>query len=105
VDSRKTGYVWIYGLAVIFGLTIIALIILPIINSKVAPALLTAFNQTDNTTGPYGGSNQIDAPTMNTIVDSFAFLRNVMKWVLYLVMFGVIVYMFVAIWPRERYEM
>lgn len=91
--GRKVGFIWIYGIIVLFATGIIELVIMPAIQFKLAPILkATAVNT-------ISAANAADYALK---VDSTI---NFMHYSMYVVMFVIFVYMIVSIFTREENEM
>jgi len=90
---RKVGFIWVYGLIVLFATGIIELILMPAIQFKLVPILkATAVN-----TLP-----AVDATAYATAVDGVVrFMHSAM----YVVMFVIFIYMILSIFMREENEM
>lgn len=90
--GKKVGFIWIYGLIVLFATGVIELVIMPAVQFKLVPALkATAVN-----TLP-----AVDATAYAAAVDS---TLRFMHLSIYVVMFVIFVYMLLSIFMREENE-
>lgn len=90
--GSKVGFIWIYGLIVLFATGIIELVIMPAIEFKLVPALIMSANITLNTSDVI----EFTAKTTQTV--------NFMHSAMYVVMFVILVYMLLSIFKREENE-
>lgn len=89
-DGSGTVRAWLYGLGVIFGLTIIMILVLPIINTHAIPIIATQ--------GLFG----LPAEQVSYIQNQFSLIQTYIRISMYAILLGVIVYMFAAIFNKER---
>jgi hypothetical protein len=91
--ASKVGFIWIYGLIVLFATGIIEMIIMPAVQFQLVPALkATAVN-----TLP-----AVDATAYAAAVDHVV---SFMHMAMYVVMFVIFIYMLLSIFLREENEM
>jgi hypothetical protein len=90
--GSKVGFIWIYGLIVLFATGVIELVIMPAIQFKLVPALI----QSANMTLPAQDVVDFTAKTTQTI--------GFMHASMYVVMFVIFVYMVLTIFKREENE-
>lgn len=90
--GRKVGFIWIYGLIVLFATGIIELLIMPAIEHKLVPQLIATAERTLSAADVAAYTVQVN----NTI----GFMHSAM----YVVMFVVFVYMILSIFIREENE-
>ena len=90
--GSRIGFIWIYCLIVIFGVSIIELLLMPAIQFQLVPTLQTTANAT---------LSPLDAA-------SFAIKTSTtigyMHAAMYVVMFVVFIYAVVSIFKKEDYE-
>lgn len=92
ISGSRVGFIWIYGIIVLFATGIIELIIIPALNTKLVPALIqsaTATLSVDDVTAYTAQVNQV---------------INFMHVMIYFLMFIVLVYMIVSIFKKEEQE-
>lgn len=77
------GFNWMFGIASLFGLILIHLLVVPAVKKRLAPVLL-------NINGSF--SSQYD------------FIFNTWNWIFYILMFGIIFFMIASIFVKERQE-
>lgn len=90
--GRKVGFIWIYGLIVLFAVGIIELLIMPAIEHKLVPSLIDSAT----ITLPPADVAAFTAQVNSTI----GFMHTAM----YVVMFVIFVYMILSIFIREDNE-
>jgi len=91
--ASRVGFIWIFGLIVLFAVGVIELIIMPAIQFQLAPALQMSANMTLNST---------DAADYAVHVSTtIGFMHSAM----YVVMFVIVVYMLFSVFKREENEM
>lgn len=89
----QTGKNFVYGLFIIFGLLIIALVIIPVFKSNFYPVL-------DN----YLDSSDIDDVDKDTIRSGWTNVKNIISIVLVILFVVTIIYLIVIALRREREE-
>lgn len=92
VQDNRIGFIWLYGLVVLFTLGIIELIILPALENKLVPPLLISANQT---------LSSVDAAAYAVQVARVITFIDVM---VYFMFFSVLVYMIISIFMKETYQ-
>jgi hypothetical protein len=90
--GKKVGFIWIYGLIVLFATGIIELLIMPAIQFKLAPALIDTATRTLPPADVVAFTGQVNS--------TIGFMHAAM----YVVMFVVFVYMILSIFLREENE-
>lgn len=88
----RVGFIWIYGLIILFSTGIIEMIIMPAITFKLLPTLIMSANQTLS----------VDDAAAYTVQAT-----NVIRFMhygIYTVMFVILVYMILSIFTREEQE-
>jgi heme/copper-type cytochrome/quinol oxidase subunit 2 len=90
--GRLTGFIWIYGLIVLFATGVIELVIMPAIQFKLAPTLIQSANITLNSTNVTAFAAQVD--------QTIGFMHAAM----YVVMFVIFVYLIFSVFQREENE-
>jgi hypothetical protein len=93
MGGGKTGFIWIYGLIVLFATGIIELVIIPAIQFKLVPTL----QQTALMTLSASDAADYTIKLSNTI--------NFMHASIYVVMFVIFVYMIISVFQKEENEM
>jgi large-conductance mechanosensitive channel len=90
--AARTGFIWIFGLIVLFATGVIELIIMPAIQFQLAPQLEMSANMTLSPTDAANYATQVTT----TI--------NFMHAAMYVVMFIIVVYMLFSVFQREENE-
>lgn len=90
--GSRVGFIWVYGLIVLFATGIIELIIMPALQGNLVPALLQSANATLSETDVIAYTAQIN----QTI--------NFMHFMPYCVMLLILVYMILSIFKREEQD-
>jgi len=90
--ASRVGFIWIFGLIVLFATGVIELIIMPAVQFKLAPALEMSANITL--------SAQDAADYVGHVNTTINFMHSAM----YVVMFVIVVYMLFSIFKREENE-
>ena len=90
-SDNRIGFVWLYGLVVMFVLGIIELLILPALESRLIPPMLQSANQT---------LSSADAAEFATNVSR---TLGFMDAAMYLLMAMVVIYMIISIFKKEEY--
>lgn len=90
--GRNTGFIWIYGIIVLFATGIIELIIMPAVEYKLAPQLLASANQTLPSADAAAYVGQVSS--------TIGFMHSAM----YVVMFVIFIYMMLSIFTKEENE-
>ena len=93
--AQSTGFAWIYGLIMIFGLGIMYIVFNQVFTAYLVPTIKAQVNQTYS----YG---QIDAATQVQIyagIDKYMSFFHLMPFILF---FVVVIYMIVAAIRKER---
>jgi hypothetical protein len=88
--ANNIGWVWLYGLVVLFILGIIELLILPALEAKFVPSMIAASNQTLSPADVTGFTTQT------------AQVIKFMDIAVYALMFVIIVYMIIMIFKKEE---
>jgi len=96
-DSKKgagklTGFIWVYGLIVLFATGIIELIVMPAIQFKLVPTLKASANSTLSALDAVAFAGQVD--------QTIGFMHAAM----YVVMFVIFVYLVFSVFQREEQE-
>lgn len=92
IAGRLTGFIWIYGLIVLFATGVIELVIMPAIEFKLAPTLMLTANMTLNATDA--------ADYAAKVTQTIGFMHSAM----YVVMFVIFVYLLFSVFQREENE-
>jgi len=90
--GKKVGFIWIYGLIVLFATGIIELLIMPAIEFKLVPSLIDTATRTLPPADVLAFTQQVNS--------TLGFMHSAM----YVVMFVVFVYMILSIFLREENE-
>ena len=91
VGGRKTGFIWIYGLIILFATGVIELVIMPAIEFKLAPSLIQS-------------ATILSAEDVAAFTGQVASTLKFMHMGIYVVMFVIFVYMVLSIFTREETE-
>lgn len=90
-DSRL-GFIWIYGLVVLFATGIIEIVVMPAVEYKMVPQMLIVGNNTLPVAEQLDYSNHI----LTTV--------RLMHMVPYVIMLCILIYMIVASFRREQVD-
>jgi hypothetical protein len=90
--GKLTGFIWVYGLIVLFATGIIELVIMPALEFNLVPALKASANMTLNATDAADYAVKVN--------QTVGFMHAAM----YVVMFVIFVYLLFSIFQREENE-
>lgn len=90
--SSRIGFVWVYGIIVMFATGVIELVIMPAVQFKLAPALIQSANITLSASDVTDFTNHINS--------TIGFMHSA----IYVVMFVIFVYLVLSIFKREDNE-
>jgi len=93
--AYSTGFTWIYGLVMIFGLGILFIVFSQVFNAHLIPVIKS---QVNGTTGGIVIDNETQLEINNNI-DKYMDFFNVMPFILF---FVVVIYMIVAAVRKEK---
>lgn len=90
--GTRTGFIWLYGLIVLFSIGVIELVMFPAIENFYVPNLVQVGNNT---------LSQADFIEYQAQIDSTLLKMHIVP---YVVLFSVVVYMFIAGFKKDPYE-
>ena len=88
----RVGFIWIYGLIVLFATGVIEMIIMPAITFKLLPSLIMSANQT------------LSAADTAAYITQTSDVIRFMHMGIYVVMFVILVYLVLSIFTKEEQE-
>ena len=90
--DTRVGFIWLYGLIVLFAIGIIELVIFPAIENYYVPNMITVGNAT------------LSAEDFATYQVQIASTMTMIHIVPYVIMFSILIYMIVAAFKKDPYE-